>query len=142
MTESNTATYVTSLKFTDVVDSSIDENRKDNPISQKETPIIFLERCYSGVQGGKRDKIEAAVIRFAAEKAKEAGCKLVVSNDYSRNAVLTATNQDIKKPIFVFITKSKAGRQYLDSFGGEFSNRSLDGSKNENVYLKTECYVA
>ena len=74
-------------------------------------------------------EIESAIIRFAMEKAEELGCGYLVSGEYETTIVGSTWGKTInkkttpkktlikeKKP--VFITKSKAGEQYLDSFGG------------------------
>ena len=128
------------LDFTDV---TMINKSSSNGENGKEVPVIFLERCYSGVQGQARLKIEADLIRFAMKKAKDAGCGLMISNDYPKHAVQDAMNDTIKESsTWAFITKSKAGMQYLDSFGGTYSNNSDLDTGHENSYMPTVCYVA
>lgn len=128
-----------SLAFTDVTADTHKQHAKaETPVI--ETPVLFLERCYSGVQAEGRIRLEAALIQFIAEKAKEAGCGLVVAKDYMELSLKMAKIPDLKSAHrFVFITKSKAGDQYLDSFGGVYSNKKYDRQR-ENVFVKADCY--
>lgn len=126
------------LQFTDVTEEQDKQEKEDGPVI--ETPVLFLERCYSGVQGNSRVELEAALIQFVSEKAKAIGCGLIIANDYMTASLSTSGVPDLK-PVsrFVFITKSKAGDQYLDSFGGVYSNKKYDGHR-ENVFVKAACY--
>ena len=104
------------------------------------TPVLFLERCYSGVQGNGRVALETALIQFVAEKAEEMGCELIIASDYTKESLSVRDISDFKSGRqFIFITKSKAGDQYLDSFGGVYSNKKYD-SHRENVFVKATCY--
>ena len=126
------------LNFTDVTDDNTVKAEKSIPFI--ETPIIFLERCYSGIQGRKRQDIESAIIRFAAEKASEIGCGFLVSGEYHETVGNTSWDHKFKfTQKSIFITKSKAGRQYLDSFGGIYSNRDSYYAP-ENIYVIARCF--
>lgn len=126
------------LKFTDVTEEHEKQEITEEPVI--ETPVLFLERCYSGVQGNGRVELEAALIRFVSEKAKEMGCELIIASDYIKGSLSEAGASDFEPDRrFIFITKSKAGDQYLDSFGGVYSNKKYD-SHRENVFVKATCY--
>lgn len=126
------------LKFTDVTEEYDKQEAAEEPVI--ETPVLFLERCYSGVQGNSRVELEAALIQFVAEKAKEMGCELIIASDYMKGSLSEAGASDFEPDRrFIFITKSKAGDQYLDSFGGVYSNKKYD-SHRENVFVKATCY--
>ena len=125
------------LAFTDVTVKHVQTPAQSVPFV--ETPIIFLERCYSGIQGKKRMEIESAIIQFAMEKAEELGCGYLVSGEYETTiagSIWKQTLIEVKKP--VFITKSKAGEQYLDSFGGVYSNKG--SGWHENTYVNAKCF--
>lgn len=126
------------LEFTDVTEEHERQETVEEPVI--ETPVLFLERCYSGVQGNGRVELEAAMIRFVAEKAKEMGCELIIASDYTKESLSVCDTLDFKSSRrFIFITKSKAGDQYLDSFGGVYSNKKY-GSHRENMFAKAICY--
>lgn len=126
------------LKFTDVTEEHEKQEITEEPVI--ETPVLFLERCYSGVQGNGRVELEATLIRFVSEKAKEMGCELIIASDYIKGSLSEAGASDFEPDRrFIFITKSKAGDQYLDSFGGVYSNKKYD-SHRENVFAKATCY--
>lgn len=126
------------LKFTDVTEEHEKQETTEEPMI--ETPVLFLERCYSGVQGNGRIELEAALIQFVAEKAEEMGCELIIASDYTKESLSVRDTSDFKSGRrFIFITKSKAGDQYLDSFGGVYSNKKYD-SHRENVFVKATCY--
>lgn len=126
------------LTFTDVTEEHDNPETAEEPVI--ETPVLFLERCYSGVQGNGRVELEAMLIRFVSEKAKEMGCELIIASDYIKGSLSEAGASDFEPDRrFIFITKSKAGDQYLDSFGGVYSNKKYD-SHHENVFVKATCY--
>lgn len=125
------------LTFTDVAVKQTQTSVQSTPFV--ETPIIFLERCYSGIQGKKRIEIESAIIRFAMEKAEELGCGYLVSGEYETTIAGSTWGKTlIKAKNPVFITKSKAGEQYLDSFGGVYSNKG--SGWHENTYVNAKCF--
>lgn len=125
------------LTFTDVAVKQTQTSVQSTPFV--ETPIIFLERCYSGIQGKKRIEIESAIIRFAMEKAEELGCGYLVSGEYETTIAGSTWGKTlIKAKTPVFITKSKAGEQYLDSFGGVYSNKG--SGWHENTYVNAKCF--
>ena len=125
------------LTFTDATVKQTQTSVQSAPFV--ETPIIFLERCYSGIQGKKRIEIESAIIRFAMEKAEELGCGYLVSGEYETTIAGSTWGKTlIKAKTPVFITKSKAGEQYLDSFGGVYSNKG--SGWHENTYVNAKCF--
>lgn len=77
-----------------------------------------------------REKVQAAFVDLAAQKADELDVMLVLSQDY-RDACGTGfaqTRYDI------YISKSKAGKQYLDSLDGEAAV-TKEGSYKANTFL-------
>ena len=99
---------------------------------------IKLEGTYSDYD---LDLIETNDVRCPdPEKAKEMGCELIIASDYIKGSLSEAGASDFEPDRrFIFITKSKAGDQYLDSFGGVYSNKKYD-SHRENVFVKATCY--
>ncbi len=80
-----------------------------------------------------REKVQAAFVDLAAQKADEMDVMLVLSRDYrdSCGTGFAQTRYDI------YISKSKAGRQYLDSLDGEAAV-TKEGSYKANTFLIRE----
>lgn len=89
-----------------------------------EQPVIFLENLYTGVQGEKQGELRRLMIAFAENKARKMNLPLVLAKDYG------TYDGYCKEKIGIYITKSKAGRQYLDSFGGN----KVNGDNNKYIY--------
>ena len=88
----------------------------------------------------KRKGYGKRLLDYSMEKAKEMGCELIIASDYIKGSLSEADASDFEPDRrFIFITKSKAGDQYLDSFGGVYSNKKYD-SHRENVFVKATCY--
>lgn len=102
------------LSFIDV------ESETESKNEQEEYPVLFLEHMYTGCQDAMRNKLEQEMIEFAAEKAKTMNIKLVISNQYTSCADLE------KERIGIYITRSKSGIQYLDSFNGTHTSNNDD----------------
>lgn len=117
-----------SFTFVDLEDTAAP--RKEGA-GQREQVTLFLERPYiSGVGPEVREKIQAAFVDLAARKADELDVMLVLSRDYrhSCGTGFAQTQYDI------YISKSKAGRQYLDSLDGEAA-ATREGSYKANTFL-------
>lgn len=98
---------------------------------RRERVTLFLERPYiSGVGPETRSRVERMLIRLAVQKADELDVALVLSLDYgdSCGSGFAKTRYDI------YISKSKAGRQYLDSLDGE-ATATREGSYKANTFL-------
>lgn len=100
-----------------------------------ECPVLFLERMYSGYQGADRSSLAKDLLLAARQKADSLGLTLVLAEDYQN--VLDAKQEGFRlEPASVYITRSKASSQYLDSFSGM---KTYDNG--EDTYLKTDCLV-
>lgn len=100
-----------SLEFADLL----------NPSEPAETPkehlVIFLERMYQeGISEQDVDQIRHAFIALVEEKAAELNALPYLSSNYS--TAIGDLNY-AAAPAHLYISKSKAGSQYLDSLGGE-----------------------
>lgn len=100
------------LDFVDV-----DKNYKQNDNSSKEL-VLFLEKVYTTLDYNDLRKCYPLIVELLKKKADKMEAKLAVSCTYSSvvNTDCTAQNK------YVFITASKNGAQYLDSFDGSTSN--------------------
>ena len=116
--------------FVDVEDIPSSRNMEQ---SVDENLTLFLERPYiSGVNPDQKTQVTDLMIKLACEKADELGTILVLSRDYCpRDQGFTQTLFDI------YISKSKAGAQYLDSLDGE-ATVSAEGSYKANSFLVRE----
>jgi len=84
----------------------------------KENLVIFLERAYiADISENEWDKIKRMFIKILEEKAKKMNALLVLSNEYAE----AADKQYISTRYYMYISKSKASSQYLDSLNGSAS---------------------
>lgn len=116
MSDTNETVSSSSLEFVDVDNNSNDMN-KVNDTSKNET-IIFLEKAYTTLDGGDFKECYSMIVELLKEKANEMGAKLVTSYNYGGYI----EDDCSEKYKYVFITASKNGAQYLDSFDGSTSN--------------------
>ena len=111
------------LNFIDV------ENEKQN--NTEEHLTLFLERIYtSGITNEEVKTIKKLFINLLKEKAKLMNALLVLSSEY-RNAV---DEQFEEKEYCMYISKSKASAQYLDSLSGQATVES-EGQYKSNWFL-------
>ncbi|MCL2619646.1 MAG: hypothetical protein FWD97_01765 [Defluviitaleaceae bacterium] len=95
----------------------------------QERLIIFLERPYTaGVCDNTAEAIKAMYVELLSKKAEDMGAMLVLSNSYE------GISKDFVRTSFhVYISKSKAGAQYLDSLNGS-AYISDEGGYRSNVF--------
>jgi hypothetical protein len=126
-----------SFSFVDVEaigdNSNNDANRHDEANDNSEHLILFLERSYSaGITGEKNEFIKGMYVDLLIKKAQAMGALLVVSNSYSTVGRL---DDFVQTAFHVFISKSKAGSQYLDSLNGAASVSDEGGYKSNSFFL-------
>ncbi|MBD5169526.1 MAG: transposase [Oscillibacter sp.] len=101
---------------------------------EKEELTLFLEKPYiSGVGPAESEQITRLFIELAERKADELDTMLVLSADYRKRNVSGFTWTQYA----VYISKSKAGSQYLDSLGGH-AEVSSEGSYSSSSFLVRE----
>lgn len=101
---------------------------------EREGLTLFLERPYiSGVGPEVSRSIMRMFTELAERKAGELDTMLVLSSDY-RNHIPSGFTWT---KYAVYISKSKAGAQYLDSLGGQ-ATVSAEGSYKSNTFLVRE----
>ena len=94
-----------SLRFEDVEQTEVSD----------EDLVLFLEKSYqNGFSGEKKRAIQELLIHLASEKAKEMGIELLLASSYTEDLPGIYP----KKERYVYVSRSKNGRQYLDSLGG------------------------
>lgn len=127
LTGSASSSNSAKLSFVDIENIASASQERQQP---QEYPTLFLERAYvSNVSDTRADEVHNLLIELACTKAKELGTMLILSLDYSpRMGGFARTRFD------VFISKSKAGAQYLDSLDGEATS-SAEGSYKTNSFL-------
>lgn len=130
------------LRFTKITDRLIVKNSNDfgfidiepstAPVKvkkeSKEELVLFLERFYTS-SAEHENEMKEALIQFARNFAADLDVRLLVAKDYSEITKATKYNG------FIYISQSKNGYQYLDSFGGE-KNTSKGGE-----YTACEAYL-
>ena len=101
---------------------------------EREKLTLFLERPYiSGVGPEVKQQIIHLFAELAGRKADALDTMLVLSADYRSGGLAGFTQTRYA----LYISKSKAGAQYLDSLGGQ-ATVSTEGSYRANTFLVRE----
>ncbi|RRJ54746.1 hypothetical protein EHV15_34700 [Paenibacillus oralis] len=90
----------------------------EDVIEPKEELILFLERCYTNMDGEHGRAVRREIVKLAMEKSKELGAKLVLADEYASDD-LEELNSFVTDYFHIFISFSKNGFQYLDSLSGQ-----------------------
>ena len=98
--------------------SFIDVEKQDkntNSVSKQEYLTLFLEKIYtSGISEEETIQIEKLFIKMMEDKAGQMDALLVLSRAY-----YYCPNTYLNTIFYIFISKSKASAQYLDSLSGQ-----------------------
>lgn len=118
----------TSLAFIDLEDIPIDKPK----VSTKEEYLtLFLERPYiAGITDKEEKQVKELFIKLLEKKATDMNAILVLSSRYSN---IELENYVVTK-YYMYISKSKAGCQYLDSLNGS-AGISDEGQYKANNFL-------
>ncbi|MBR1445240.1 MAG: hypothetical protein IJ583_17100 [Firmicutes bacterium] len=109
----------TSLEFIDV-ENDEDTNNITFKSIKNEFLVIFLERGYfAGINKAFEIEMRKKIIHHVEKKAINMGVVPAFSEDY--NIALIDSDKYISQNLDMFISHSKAGKQYLDSLGGKTS---------------------
>ncbi len=101
------------------------------PAQQEEKAVLFLERPYiSGVSPEKKEQAICLFQELARKKALELGVALVLSWSYYSYVLEGFTQTRLN----LYISKSKAGCQYLDSLDGQAA-MDTEGSYKAGRFL-------
>lgn len=115
------------LSFIDV------ENEISTDIDNSdENLVLFVEKLYTSLDTKDLNDMYDLMIEFLRFKSDLIGAKLMVSSSYTKMAEQSSIPKVIE-PNYIFITASKNGEQYLDSFDG--STSSYCCYKKANVLL-------
>ena len=115
-----------SLSFVDVENDNVSIKADTN-----EMLTVFLERPYiSGISEELSCKVKSMFINLLEDKAKKMGALLVLSNAYKEYK----KEKYIYTRYYMYISKSKAGTQYLDSLDGQ-ATVSDEGQYKSNNFL-------
>ncbi len=107
------------------------ENGLPEKQHQGERLALFLEHLYSsGLSPEDQLQIKALFVQLVQQKAGMLGALLVLSLDYRE----AATEGFARTSLYLYISASKAGGQYLDSLGGQ-AEVSSEGSYKKNTFL-------
>lgn len=119
-----------SLTFRDIENLN---NANVKTSDKKEELVLFLEKCYTSVNNS--DDMFFDLFRLAYEKAKKLGVRLMIADSYRYCSKMSQFKEDMQavSKCYIYISKSKNGKQYLDSFYGSTSNDSV-GYKSTNGY--------
>ena len=119
--------------FTFVDVERIDEVRKEEN-QAGERVVLFLERPYtSGIDQKAEEAVKSALVDLACQKAEMLDAVMVLSGDYRSIRM----DGFAYTKFYIYISRSKAGAQYLDSLAGE-AQVDREGSYNVNTFLVKE----
>jgi len=125
------ATQEASLSFVDV-EAADEPMDTPNKVSNNEHLIIFLEYPYSaGIPDATTRRIEDGYVELMSKKADAMGAMLVVSNAYNP----TTKDNFVRTNFHVYISKSKAGSQYLDSLNGSAKVSDEGGYRTNSFFI-------
>jgi hypothetical protein len=119
------------LQFADLTAEGNGQTETIQEQEEKEQLVLFLEREYiSELPETMHKEAFNLMISLLRKKAAELRALLVISSDYRKYV----SDEFISAYFSMYISKSKAGEQYLDSLGG--SNRvNREGSYERNKFF-------
>ena len=122
----------TSLSFADM---ELEEDRAEGSKGSQEGLIVFLETSYSaGIADEAYERVRALFAGLVEKKAERLGAMPVMSEYYG-----TVLPEEYSRTRFyVYISKSKAGMQYLDSLDGSVSVSDEGGYRVNSFYVRNE----
>jgi hypothetical protein len=121
---------VATLSFVDVENVNHDGTAKKQ--TDEEQLIIFLERPFSSnVPGETAEYIQGLYAVLLTKKAETMGAMLVISTSYSQ----TVLDDFVRVKYNVYISRSKAGAQYLDSLDGSAKVSDEGGFRSNSFYI-------
>lgn len=127
-TYSNNQKNKKKLSFVDLENM---QPKEDKETEKEEFLTIFLEKAYiSGVSSIEENKIKKMFISLLEKKAINMNALLALSSTYSS----IASSEYIVTRYHIYISKSKAGSQYLDSLSGE-NTVSDEGQYKSNTFM-------
>lgn len=95
---------------------------------------LFLECAYTArLPKEEQDNAFGLMIDIMKQKAKNLKAHLIISESYN----LKNRKDIIKIPFSLYISKSKAGEQYLDSLGGSCDSKKTGNYYFSNYYIGT-----
>lgn len=121
------------LDFVDVGKSTKDEAGKSE--KQEEHLVLFVERLYSyKISEQDINFVYDHLFKLVIDKAKELNAKIVIGAFYEQYAL--RHGEIFQKAKYnIYISKSKGGKQYLDSLNGCNTESSYDQYHSGNFYI-------
>ena len=114
-----------------------DLSKEDVPTGShaySEKLVLFLEHIYtSGLKKSEETAAKEMVVALATQKAEELDAVAVLSNQYRG---CYPSGRYVSAPIYIYISKSKNGRQYLDSLGGAAVTLAEEQYKQESFLVE------
>lgn len=92
-----------------------------------------ISRYTSGLKKSEETAAKEMVVALATQKAEELDAVAVLSNQYRG---CYPSGRYVSAPIYIYISKSKNGRQYLDSLGGAAVTLAEEQYKQESFLVE------
>lgn len=123
------------IEFADIL-AEEKEDKEPEDLRRKERLVLFLERPYhKGLSPEQLRAVMREVLCLAERKAEKLGAEFVVNKQYA--AYLSGQKGFVTSSFYLYISKSKNGRQYLDSLGGNASVSDAGNYRN-GIFLVKE----
>lgn len=103
----------------------------------KEELILFLERCYTSMDGKHGTSVRRELVKLAMEKSEALGAKLVLADDYFVDDLEELRDFEVDT-YYIFISYSKNGYQYLDSLSGQAKEDNEGNYNSGKVMLQKD----
>ncbi len=126
-----------SLSFVNL--ESPDEAVDTDAAATKERLVLFLERSYSStITETAHRQIKDQFAKLMEQKACQLGAMLVLSSDYGDTQLQGFT----RTRFHIYISRSKAGAQYLDSLNGSASVSDEGGYRVNNFFIRSDDIIS
>lgn len=119
----------------------VEEETKEVVVKEKSKPkeelVLFLERCYTSMDGKIAKEVRREIVKLAIEKSKLLGAKLVLAQKYAEDDLEELKGFESEE-YYIFISYSKNGFQYLDSLSGQAGEDNEGNYKRGNLLLQAD----
>ncbi len=104
----------------------VNEDEKERKPAGQERLVLFLENVYiSSTNPKDAQELQKLMIKLVCEKADHMGALPVLARSYLHTC---PDKEYVDAALYMYISKSKSGKQYLDSLGG------TAGTSDEDTY--------
>jgi hypothetical protein len=131
--DANASNELAQFTFVDI-DNIGKQDKTPDDSKAAEHLIIFLERYYTAsISPDEETQVVKMFIELMEKKAEAMGVMLVLSNNYANYS-----SDYVRTFLHIYISKSKAGSQYLDSLNGTAKVSDEGGYRSNNFLIRKD----